>query len=104
MRFTPATRDGRPVYKVTGSITLPPDGGVEKCRMQLVARDGIEPPTPAFFRAADQLRVWNRCKPMAESHLPERPSRIFWDQLGYFRLGDVPVLFPACRPDLVMVL
>ena len=46
--LTPETRDGRPVYKVTGSITVPPDGGVEKCRMQLVARDGIEPPTQAF--------------------------------------------------------
>jgi hypothetical protein len=46
--LTPATRDGRPVYKVTGSITVPADGGGEECRMQLVARDGIEPPTAAF--------------------------------------------------------
>jgi hypothetical protein len=46
--LTPAIRDGRQVYKVTGNITVPPDGGAEKCRKQLVARDGIEPPTPAF--------------------------------------------------------
>ena len=46
--LTPAMRDGRPVYKVTGNITVPPDGGPGKCRKQLVARDGIEPPTPAF--------------------------------------------------------
>ncbi len=43
--LTPSVREGRPVYKVTGSFTVPDD---EKCRMQLVARDGIEPPTPAF--------------------------------------------------------
>jgi hypothetical protein len=46
--LTPARRGGRPVYKVTGSVTIPPDGEPEKCRKQLVARDGIEPPTPAF--------------------------------------------------------
>jgi site-specific DNA recombinase len=37
--LTPATRDGRSVYRVTGNITLPDS---EKCRMQVVARDGIE--------------------------------------------------------------
>jgi site-specific DNA recombinase len=36
--LTPATRDGRPVYMVTGKIALPDS---EKCRMQVVARDGI---------------------------------------------------------------
>jgi site-specific DNA recombinase len=44
--LTPALRDGRPVYKVTGNVTVA--GESEKCRKQLVARDGIEPPTPAF--------------------------------------------------------
>ncbi len=43
--LTPGTRDGCPVYKVSGAISIPDS---EKCRMQLVARDGIEPPTPAF--------------------------------------------------------
>ena len=45
LALTPCTRDGRPVYKVTGNVTIPDS---EKCRMQVVARDGIEPPTPAF--------------------------------------------------------
>jgi site-specific DNA recombinase len=44
--LTPTSRDGRPVYKVTGSLSV--DVDAEKCRMQLVARDGFEPPTPAF--------------------------------------------------------
>ena len=44
LTLTPVIRDGRPVYKVTGTVTVQD----EKCRMQLVARDGIEPPTPAF--------------------------------------------------------
>jgi hypothetical protein len=39
--LTPAMRDGHPVYKLTGSVTLTSDGGEEKCRQQLVARDGI---------------------------------------------------------------
>jgi site-specific DNA recombinase len=41
--LTPAIRDGRPVYRVTGNVALPDS---EKCRMQLVARDGIGTPTP----------------------------------------------------------
>jgi hypothetical protein len=36
--LTPATRDGCPVYKVTGNLTLPES---DKCRLQMVARDGI---------------------------------------------------------------
>jgi len=34
-------RKGRLVYRVTGNITVPPDDGLEKCRKQLVARDGM---------------------------------------------------------------
>ena len=41
--LTPGTRNGRPVYKVAGAVTV--DGGVEKCRMPVVARDGIGTPT-----------------------------------------------------------
>jgi len=37
--LTPVQRDGRPVYKVSGNVSVQPDTG--KCRMQLVARDGI---------------------------------------------------------------
>ena len=44
--LTPVQRDGRPVYKVSGNVSVQPDS--EKCRMLVVARDGIEPPTPAF--------------------------------------------------------
>ena len=52
--MTPAMRKGRPVYKVTGNITVPPDDGLEKCRKQLVARDGIEP-RRSLFRAVEQI-------------------------------------------------
>jgi hypothetical protein len=34
--LTPATRDGRQVYRVTGNVTLPDADG---CRMQVVVRD-----------------------------------------------------------------
>jgi site-specific DNA recombinase len=44
--LTPTEQAGRPMYKVSGSVNIQADS--EKCRMQLVARDGIEPPTPAF--------------------------------------------------------
>ena len=44
--LTPTVRMGRPAYKVSGADTV--EGGTEKSRMQVVARDGIEPPTPAF--------------------------------------------------------
>ncbi len=67
--LTPVTRDGRQVYKVTGNITLPPES--EKCRMQVVARDGIEPPTPAFSGpptdAANRLK--NQRKQLIENEL-----------------------------------
>ena len=42
----PTELDGRSIYKVSGSVNIQADSA--KCRMQLVARDGIEPPTPAF--------------------------------------------------------
>ena len=44
--LTPAVQDGRRLFKVSGSVDLAPDR--DKCGMLLVARDGIEPPTPAF--------------------------------------------------------
>jgi hypothetical protein len=40
LTLTPALRDGRLVYKVTGSVTVGDES--EECRKQLVARDGIE--------------------------------------------------------------
>jgi hypothetical protein len=46
--LTPEMRGGRPVYKVTGKVTVADDA--EKCRKQLLARDGIEPATPVLRR------------------------------------------------------
>lgn len=45
--LTPTTTDGGLVFQLSGSIDLLPKGG-SKGVMQVVARDGIEPPTPAF--------------------------------------------------------
>jgi hypothetical protein len=36
--LTPVMHDGRPVYRVSGNVSV--GAGTEKCRMQLVARDG----------------------------------------------------------------
>ena len=43
--LTPGKRDGEEVYEVSGEWELLPE---KKCVILLVARDGIEPPTPAF--------------------------------------------------------
>ena len=43
--LTPGKRDGEDVYEVSGEWELLPE---KKCVILLVARDGIEPPTPAF--------------------------------------------------------
>jgi hypothetical protein len=43
--LTPKQRDGEWVYEVTGDWELLPE---KKCVILMVARDGIEPPTPAF--------------------------------------------------------
>ena len=44
--LTPTLREGLPVYKVSGEMDLV--GDADKCVMRVVARDGLEPPTPAF--------------------------------------------------------
>ena len=49
--LTPTVQDGRKLYRVSGNVNLLPD--VES-GMLLVARDGIEPPTPAFSGLPDQ--------------------------------------------------
>ena len=43
--LTPKQTEAGPVYEVTGDWKLLPE---KKCVIWLVARDGIEPPTPAF--------------------------------------------------------
>ncbi len=45
--LTPTLKEGQSVFEVSGSIDLLPKG-TAKGVMELVARDGIEPPTPAF--------------------------------------------------------
>ena len=45
--LTPIIRNGRPVYRVSGGVTVARPNDANR-RMQVVARDGIEPPTPAF--------------------------------------------------------
>jgi site-specific DNA recombinase len=47
--LTPQVIDGKLVYSVTGEWELLPESN---CVIWMVARDGIEPPTPAFRRAA----------------------------------------------------
>jgi hypothetical protein len=44
--MTPTLKDGKPMDEVSGKVDLSPAGGKEV--MDVVARDGIEPPTPAF--------------------------------------------------------
>ena len=45
--LTPAKQETGPVFDVTGSWNLIPQGDASDA-MHVVARDGIEPPTPAF--------------------------------------------------------
>jgi len=73
-------QDGRPVYKVTGGITVPPDEEVGDCRKQLVARDGIEPRRQPFQgRRANWL---TGSKALMDSVIGSPPSGIVWDVLG----------------------
>jgi len=44
--MTPTLREGKPVYEVSGKVDFAPIGG--KDVMEMVAREGLEPPTPAF--------------------------------------------------------
>jgi site-specific DNA recombinase len=43
--LTPTIQDGRKLFRVSGNVNLGPEA---ESGMLLVARDGIEPPTPAF--------------------------------------------------------
>jgi hypothetical protein len=66
----------------------------------MVARDGIEPPTPAFSGpptdAAKRLKTQR--KRLIESQLHDFRFRTMWDDLGGFRLFDVRVLFGSAQP------
>jgi hypothetical protein len=63
----------------------------------MVARDGIEPPTPAFSGlltdSAKRFRMFVSVG--GQTELRSFNLRTIWDRLGYFRLFNVPVLFPS---------
>src|SRR5580698_11619419 len=62
----------------------------------MVARAGIEPPTPAFSGLLTDTAKWFRIKRrlLLEKELWKSSSRTAWDDFGCLRLPDVPVLFP----------
>jgi hypothetical protein len=66
----------------------------------VVARDGIEPPTPAFSRAPYQWTevAWNQRNRLKRKLLAQCRFRINWDYLGCFPPQVVPVLFPGSSP------
>jgi len=55
--LTPAVLNGRRLFQVSGSVDLEPDPNQDKCRILLVARDGIEPP-PAFSGPNAVTAIW----------------------------------------------
>jgi len=53
--LTPEERPEGPVYAVSGTVDVPATRG---CVMPMVARDGIEPPTPAFSGLLTDSAKW----------------------------------------------
>jgi len=53
--LTPTLKDGRQHFKVGGNVSLLPEA--QESGMLLVARDGIEPPTPAFSGLLSPSRI-----------------------------------------------
>jgi hypothetical protein len=61
----------------------------------MVARDGIEPPTPAFSGPpTNGPSGLESADPGETKALSAKLIRIIWDHLGCFPSQDVPVLFP----------
>ncbi len=52
--LTPTMMEGKKLFRVTGGIQVPRPNGV----MQVVARDGLEPPTPAFSGLLTDNAKW----------------------------------------------
>jgi len=52
--------------------------------MQVVARDGLEPPPPAFSRPPTDLGkgVWNQRNVLIERNFFDSTLRTIWDQFG----------------------
>jgi hypothetical protein len=67
-----------------------------------VARDGIEPPPPAFLGLLTDSAKWFKISASFSSEgVGSISFRIDWDGLGRFRLFDVPVLFPFWDAQIV---
>jgi len=64
-----------------------------------VARDGIEPPTPAFSGLLTDTakRFGIMANNVGHKNLRKQSCRTHWDDLGRFRPFGVPVLFPSGR-------
>ncbi len=76
---------------------LQPNSEKQVCKLlKMVARDGIEPPTPAFSGLLTDNAKWFRISAgdQLEKELRESDFRTDWDHLGCFRPADVPLLFP----------
>jgi len=58
LTLTPRRTPSGPVYDVTGQWNLMP----EECVIELVARDGIEPPTPAFSGLRSPITKASHCQ------------------------------------------
>ena len=54
--LTPTLKEGQKVFEVSGNINLMPQ--TEKVVMEMVARDGLEPPTPAFSGLRSTNSIW----------------------------------------------
>ncbi len=91
--MTPVQHDSGPVFEVSGAWKLTPDSNV----MPVVARDGIEPPTPAFSGlSTDHAKWFKRFNIYLRfSGLEGTRIRMLYDVLGCFYLLDVRVLFGA---------
>ncbi len=65
----------------------------------VVARDGIEPPTPAFSGPPTDpdKGLWNQRKLLIWRSLSDHRFGLIWAQFGYCRVFDVRALFAPNR-------
>ena len=61
LTLTPTVVEGKQLYAVTGAVNMAP---AQERVMQVVARDGIEPPTPAFSGLLTVKAKWFRIREM----------------------------------------
>jgi hypothetical protein len=68
----------------------------------MVARDGIEPPTPSFSGPLPMdLSSFESADPVETKAVSAAPISIVWDHLSWFLPQVVPVLFPRSSPLVV---